>query len=217
MDYINNTSLVLNIENSNLLVSQEYLNTVSKPEAVIQGFYLSFNTEDSITHEGNVDLFHSENWSSNWREVTTTKTKSGVEIYVSNEDLPIDYIDSNASHRIKNDTHKYKYAFIGYKNLVTSKVKPVVSFKVREVSDEGVVIPFLLYNLHTSIVFDTNLICNYIFNVTKELEYMKTMEDDIKLSSFDRYSILDMKLKLQSYKNLGGVPSGDIYNGLLKY
>lgn len=198
MDYINDPSsnLVLDIPHADLTVSQEYLDTIMDPVNIIQGFYISFSTEND--------------WRSSWKEVTSTKTKTGVEIYINNVDLPVDYSDSNTAQSIIDGTHRYKTIYIGYKNLIKGdKVKDLVSFDIIDQT--------ILHDLNTTIVFDTDIKCNLILNMTNELEYMKTLEDDIIMNDPDRYSIIDMKLKLQSYKNQGGYASGDINNGLLKY
>ncbi len=211
MDYINNNLVNLEISNSDILKSLTFKDYIEDPMNSFKGFSILFGTDSIDPQTGNLLQDFDSSILTEWRKVKTTKTLTGFELYITNEDLPLDYIDAGTVDVVGTNTAKYKVLFIGYVDLIDGLTYPIIALNLTDKS--------IIYDINTTIRFNLNPKCSYFLNDSEfgDLNYMDILESKLDYDESQVDSILTLKNKLVKDSQLNDISSADYINGVLKY
>jgi len=209
MDYIDNDKVNLNITGSNVVKSLTFTDYINDPINVFTGFYISLGFTDVTITGKTVKESFDEALKTEWVGVKTTKTITGFELYLTNNNLPQDYSERGTVNEIGTSSSKYKLMFIGYKDNLTDNIVPVIVFDLLTES--------VIFDINTTIKFDLNPKCSYFLNEDETLSYMNILESKLDYDEEFGYSILTLKNKLDKDRELNDISSADYINGVLKY
>lgn len=209
MEYINNNAINLKIGREELLLSGKFSSYLNEPTNIMQGFFLSFSM-DPISNSPNIDLvFNDGSFKTGWVPVMSTATLNGFELYIDNSVLPLDYEDNGTESTIGNADSKYKFLFIGYRDLLDNQIYPVIRFPLKELS--------VIYDVNTTIKFKANVKCNYFLNETEDLSHIPILENADDYGQDGYYSIIQSINQIYRGRDAKQITSGAYENGVLKY
>lgn len=210
MNYLNNDNILMNIPRSELIISEELENYINKEFNIMEGFYLSFSSTSYIDSTASINSIYNDNtFKTSWKSVTTVASNDGYELLINKEVLPLDYEEYGREDQVGKVDSKYKFLFIGYKNLLDNSMYPIIAMPIKSLS--------IISGVNTTIEFKLNIKCSIHLITTNDLSYINTLEDTNNYSDSGYYNIIESLNQLNKDKNVNEITSGSYENGVLKY
>lgn len=209
MNFRDNENINLVIDRSDLIVSNKFGKYINEASNIMKGFYLSFSLDSDTTSSDIEFVFKDRSFKTSWVEVMSTSTSDGIELYIDNSVLPLDYMDQGTEDLVGEIEAKYKYLFIGYKDILRGSILPIIRLPLGKLS--------VVYDVNTTINFKADIKCNYFLNETSELEHIPILESSTEYEDEGYYNIIQAINQLNNGRDARQVTSGTYENGLLKY